>query len=178
MPLCWKVEEFPDFVEVGNNFQFKPPIAFGEWSLTFKKDEKGKVIYPLEQNEHNYKIIIGDDVMCGSFTNIDRGSWRDTIIGNGTKMDSFVHVAHNCQVGKDVQLIVKSCLLGSVTVGDRSYIGANATIIQRMKIGKDCFVEAGAIVNRSMPDNTRAKTWKTRIVGDRDFLYNGGRIWW
>jgi len=178
MPVIFKEEDFPDYVKVGKNLMWKPPICFGEWSLTFDKDSKGKVIYPLRQREHNYDIIIGDDVMLGSFVNIDRGSWRDTIIGDGTKMDSFVHVAHNCQVGKDVQLIVKCCLLGSVTVGDRSYIGANSTIIQRMRIGKDCFVEAGAIVNRSMPDNTRAKTWKTRIVGDRDFLYDGGRIIW
>jgi UDP-3-O-[3-hydroxymyristoyl] glucosamine N-acyltransferase len=175
--LCTKVEDFPEWVHVGKNFQFQPPISFG-YSLTFDKDEKGKVIYPLRQREHNYKVIIGDDVQVGAFTTIDRGSWRDTYIGDRVKMDSHVHVAHNCQVFDDVQLIVKSCLLGSVTVDNKSYIGANATIIQHIKIGKNCFVEAGTIVNRSMPDNTRAKTWKTRIVGDRDFLYNGGRINW
>jgi UDP-3-O-[3-hydroxymyristoyl] glucosamine N-acyltransferase len=178
MPVCFKVEDFPDYVTVGKNLMWKPPICFGEWSITFDKDEKGKVIYPLRQREHNYKIIIGDDVQIGSFTNIDRGSWRDTIIGNGTKMDSLVHVAHNCQIGNDNQLFVKCCLLGSVTIGNKSTVGANATVIQHIKIGNNCFVEAGAIVNRSMPDNTRAKTWKTRIVADRDWINNGGRINW
>ena len=178
MAIAFKIEDFPDWVEVGKNLMWKPPVCFGEWSITFDKDEKGKPIYPLRQREHNYKIIIGDNVQIGSFTNIDRGSWRDTIIGNGTKMDSFVHIAHNCQIGEDNQLLVRCGLMGSVTMGNRNTIGTDASIIQHIKIGNNCFVEAGAIVNRSLPDNTRAKTCKARVVGDRDFIYSGGRIYW
>lgn len=176
MVVCFIEDDFPDWVTVGKNLMWKPPITFGEWSLTFDRDMKtNKVFYPLHQREHTGKIIIGDDVQIGSFTNIDRGSWRDTIIGRGTKMDSFVHIAHNCQIGEDNQLIVRSALMGSVTMGNRNYIGTDASVIQHIKIGNNCFVEAGAIVQRSMPDNTRAKTWKTRIVADKDYV---GRIRW
>jgi len=177
--VCFSEKDFPEWVTVGKNLMWKPPICFGEWSLTFDRDLKtNKVFYPLRQREHNFRIIIGDNVQIGSFTNIDRGSWRDTIIGKGTKMDSFVHIAHNCQIGRDNQLLVRCGLMGSVTMGDKNTIASDATIVQHINIGNNCYVEAGAIVQRSMPDNTRAKTWKTRIVADRDYISNGGRIRW
>ena len=179
MVVVNKIEDIPDWVEVGKNFTFKPPICFGEWSLTFNRNlETNEFYYPLVQRPHNQKIIIGDNVQLGSFVNIDRGSVKPTTIGNGVKVDSTVNIAHNCTVGDDTILILRCVLLGSVEVGSRCYIGCNSVIIEHMKVGNNCFVEAGAIVNRSMPDNTRAKTHKTRLVGDRKHLNMGKKIRW
>lgn len=179
MVVIFKKEDIPDWVQVGKNFTFKPPICFGEWSLTFNRDlETNKFYYPLVQRAHPKKIIIGDDVQIGSFVNIDRGSVRDTTIGNGVKIDSSVNIAHNAIVGDDTILILRCVLLGSSEVGSKCYIGCNSVIIEHIKVGNNCFVEAGAIVNRSMPDNTRAKTYKTRLVGDREHLNTGKKIRW
>jgi UDP-3-O-[3-hydroxymyristoyl] glucosamine N-acyltransferase len=45
-------------------------------------------------------VVIGDNVDIGANTCIDRGSYRDTVIGDGSKIDNLCHIAHNVQVGR------------------------------------------------------------------------------
>ena len=68
-------------------------IASGS-GFGFMRDESGR----LKRNEHNFEVKIGKDVEIGRLVNIDKGSWRDTKIGQGTKIDSHVHISHNAIV--------------------------------------------------------------------------------
>ena len=56
-----------------------------------------------------FMVVIRDNVEIGPLCVIDRGSWRNTIIGEGTKLDSCVKVAHNVQMGKNNLLVHGTC---------------------------------------------------------------------
>ena len=106
------------------------------------RDKKGI----LKRNIHNFDVIIGKDVEIGRLTNIDKGSYRDTVIGDGTKIDSLVHVGHNAIIGKHCLLVAGCVIGGSAEVGDYTHIGMNASIKDHVKIGKHVIVGAGAVV--------------------------------
>jgi len=114
----------------------------------FQRDKDGK----LTRNKHNFGVGYDVDVEIGRLTNIDSGSWRDTEIHEGTKIDSLVHIGHNAIIGRHC-LLVSGCVIGgSAEIGDYSYIGMNAVIKQHITIGKHVIVGAGAIVIKDVPD--------------------------
>ena len=83
---------------------------------------------------------IGDDVELGANCCVDRAALGVTKIGNGSKFDNLVHVAHNCQIGHHVVVAAQTGFSGSVTVGDYAVIGGQAGI------GEKARIEAKAIV--------------------------------
>ena len=64
------------------------------------------------------RVIVQDDVEIGANTTIDRGASRDTVIGEGTKIDNLVQIAHNVTIGRHCLLAGQVGISGSVTVGD------------------------------------------------------------
>ena len=114
----------------------------------FKRNKSGE----LKRNQHPFAVIFGEDVEVGRFTNIDRGSWRSTSVGKGTKIDSLVHIGHNVIIGRHC-LLVSGCVIGGSTeIGDYSYIGENACIRQHLKIGHHVIIGQGAVVINDIPD--------------------------
>lgn len=85
-------------------------------------------------------VEIGDDVEIGANCCIDRAALGVTKVGNGTKLDNLVHVAHNCLIGEHVVVAAQTGFSGSVTVGDYAAIGGQAGI------GEKARIEAKAIV--------------------------------
>ncbi len=98
---------------------------------------------------HIGTIIIEDDVEIGSCTTIDRSTMGATTIGQGTKIDNLVMIAHNCRIGEEVLIIGTTAIGGSCTIEDRVIISGSACIADHIKIGKDAIVEgmAGVIAN-------------------------------
>jgi UDP-3-O-[3-hydroxymyristoyl] glucosamine N-acyltransferase len=85
-------------------------------------------------------VKIGDDVEIGANSCIDRGALGATKIGDGTKLDNLVHVAHNCRIGKHVVIAAQTGFSGSVSVGDYAVIGGQAGF------GENANVDSKAIV--------------------------------
>ena len=81
-------------------------------------------------------ITIGDGVYIGANTTIDRGTLDDTVIGNGSKIDNLVHIAHNAVIGKSVIIIANSMIAGSVRIKDDSWIAPSASILNQTEIGE------------------------------------------
>ena len=119
--------------------------GIGTAGFGFKRDENG-FVYPLQRTSHDHNVIIGEDVEIGNFTTIDRGSWRDTQIHYGTKIDSNVKVAHNVIIGKHCLIVANVTLCGSCEIGDYCYIGAGAEIKQHIKIADHVTIGMGAVV--------------------------------
>ena len=114
------------------------------------------------------EATIGKDVEIGRLVNIDKGSWRDTKIGQGTKIDSHVHISHNAIVGEHCLLVAGGSIGGSAEIGDYSYIGFNAVIKQHVTIGKHVIIGAGAIVINDVADyeimaGNPAKSIKSKV---------------
>ena len=101
------------------------------------------------------KVIIGNNVEFGSNVIIEKGFNSDTVIKDGVKLDANVSLGHDDILEEDVQMTCGATLAGMVTVGARTYIGLNATVKQRLNIGKDALVGMGAVVVSNVKAETK-----------------------
>jgi UDP-3-O-[3-hydroxymyristoyl] glucosamine N-acyltransferase len=105
---------------------------------------------------HVGRCIIGDDVEIGANTTIDRGSIDDTVIGNGTKIDNLVHIAHNVRIGEKCLIMAQVGVAGSVTIGDGAVLAGQAGISGHLSIGAGARLAAQAGVFGDIP---AGETW-------------------
>ena len=141
-------------IDHGRNVKIHDTAVIGSEGFGFAKDKDENFIYPLQRNPHDYRVIIRDGVEIGPLCVIDAGSWRDTIIGENTKLDSCVKVAHNVQMGKNNLLVHGTVIGGSCTIGDNNFFGINCSVKQHLTIGSNCTIGMGAVVLHDIPDNT------------------------
>jgi UDP-3-O-[3-hydroxymyristoyl] glucosamine N-acyltransferase len=97
-------------------------------------------------------IVIEDDVEIGSNTTLDRGSLGTTVIGQGTKIDNLVQIAHNVKIGRHCIIVSQTGISGSAEVGDyvvmagQVGVGEHAHIEDRVVVGGQAGVLPGKIV--------------------------------
>ncbi len=101
------------------------------------------------------RVLIQNDVEIGAGTTIDRGSLRDTVIGEGTKIDNQVQIGHNVTIGRRCLLAAQIGLAGSLTIGDNVAIGAKAGLNNHIKIGDGAQIAAMSAVKDDIPANAR-----------------------
>jgi len=101
------------------------------------------------------RVVIQDDVEIGANTTIDRGSSRDTVIGEGTKIDNLVQIGHNCSIGRNCLIAGQAGISGSVTIGDFVMIGGSAGLRDNITIGNGAQVAARASVAADIPAGER-----------------------
>src|SRR6266704_823737 len=101
------------------------------------------------------RVILQDHVEIGAGTTIDRGANRDTIIGEGTKIDNLVQVGHNVVIGRHCILVAQTGISGSVTIGDFVVLGARVGINNHVRIGEGAQIAATSIVNDDVPPGAR-----------------------
>ena len=89
------------------------------------------------------RVIIQDDVEIGANTTIDRGAIRDTVIGEGTKIDNLVQVGHNTQIGRHCVVVARTGISGSVTLGDFVVLAAGAGVKDHVTIGEGAQIARG-----------------------------------
>ncbi len=82
-------------------------------------------------------VVIGDDVEIGANTCIDRGTIRATTIGNRTKLDNLVHIAHNVEIGEDTLLCGQVGIAGSTQIGNRVVMGGQCGVSDNVFVGDD-----------------------------------------
>ncbi len=81
------------------------------------------------------RVIIQDDVEIGANSCIDRGANRDTVIGEGTKIDNQVQIGHNVEIGRHCVIVAQVGISGSSRLGDFVVIGGQAGVSGHVKIG-------------------------------------------
>jgi len=82
-------------------------------------------------------VTIGNDVEIGANACIDRGTIRDTTIGDGTKLDNLVHIGHNVQVGQDCLLCGQVGIAGSSRIGNRVVLAGQCGVNDNIFVGDD-----------------------------------------
>jgi len=87
-------------------------------------------------------VIIHDDVEIGANTAVDRGTLGPTVIGEGTKIDNLVHIAHNVHVGEDVVIAAQTGVSGSSMIEDTAIIAGQVGIADHVRIGKGAIMGA------------------------------------
>lgn len=96
------------------------------------------------------RVILQDGVTVGANACIDRGAFDDTVIGENTKIDNLVQVAHNVTIGRNCVLAAHTGISGSVTVGDGAMFGGRAGIADHVDIGAGAKIAAAAGVMKSV----------------------------
>ena len=155
-----------DYVQIGNRVVLQQGANIGA-------DGFGYTTETMSNAEHLYKgrrsqmsdkrnpllkipqigtVILEDDVEVGSCTTIDRATIGATIIGEGTKIDNLVLVAHNCEFGKDNIIVGHTAVGGSCKTGDRTIMAGGVRITDHMQIGNDAIIEGTAAVIKDVPD--------------------------
>jgi UDP-3-O-[3-hydroxymyristoyl] glucosamine N-acyltransferase len=98
------------------------------------------------------RVEIGENVEIGANSCVDRAALGVTSIGDGTKLDNMVHVAHNCRIGRHVVVAAQTGFSGGVVVEDYAVIGGQvgigdkARIETRAVLGSGCGVLTSKIV--------------------------------
>jgi len=97
------------------------------------------------------RVIIQDDVEIGANTTVDRGATRDTMIGEGTKIDNLVQIAHNVVIGRHCVIVSQVGIAGSATIEDYVVIGGQVGVIGHVRVGAGSQIAATSNVNSDVP---------------------------
>jgi len=97
------------------------------------------------------RVVLQDDVEIGAGTAIDRGGLRDTVIGEGTKIDNLVQIAHNVVVGRHCIIVSQTGIAGSTTLGDFVMLGGQVGVIGHVHIGDGARIAASSNVKDDVP---------------------------
>ena len=96
-------------------------------------------------------VLIGNQVEIGAGSTIDRGTIENTKIGNGTKIDNLVHLAHNVSIGNNCLLCGQVGIAGSATIGDRVVLGGQVGVADHISIGSDSIIAGKSGVSSNVP---------------------------
>jgi UDP-3-O-[3-hydroxymyristoyl] glucosamine N-acyltransferase len=162
---------------IGNNVLIHPGCSIGQ-------DGYGFIFFGPEGHlkvPQTGRVLIQNDVEIGAGTTIDRGSLRDTVIGEGTKIDNQVQIGHNVTIGRHCLLAAQIGLAGSLTIGDNVALGAKVGINNHLKIGDGAQVTAMSAVKDDIPPNGRwgghfakpTKQWFREIVAVERLVRDG-----
>lgn len=101
------------------------------------------------------RVIIQDDVDIGANTSIDRGALKDTIIGEGTKIDNLVQIGHNVIIGRHAVIVGQVGLSGSCELGDFVVMGGHSGVVGHVKVGAGAQIAGSSHVNEDVPPGAR-----------------------
>jgi UDP-3-O-[3-hydroxymyristoyl] glucosamine N-acyltransferase len=101
------------------------------------------------------RVILQDDVEIGANTTIDRGMSRDTIIGEGAKIDNLVQIGHNVVIGRFCAIVAQAGVAGSCEIGDFVALGGQSGVAGHLKIGEGAAIAAQSGVMRDVPAGAR-----------------------
>jgi UDP-3-O-[3-hydroxymyristoyl] glucosamine N-acyltransferase len=126
-----------DNCTIGSNTILHCGVCIGADGFGYVRDDgaNGYVKFPQIGT-----VTIGDDVEIGANTCVDRGALGETRIGNGTKIDNLVQIAHNVQIGERVIIASQTGISGSTVIEDDCVIGG------QVGFGDHATVKSGAII--------------------------------
>ncbi|MEL7231109.1 MAG: UDP-3-O-(3-hydroxymyristoyl)glucosamine N-acyltransferase [Pseudomonadota bacterium] len=139
---------------IGNHVKIYAGAHIGETGFGVLFGESGP-----EDIAHWGRTILQDRVTVGASSCVDRGVFEDTIVGEGTKLDNVVQIAHNAVIGRNCLFASFTGISGSTTVGDGVIMGGRVGIADHLNIGDGAVLTADAGV---MTDVPAGETWGGR----------------
>lgn len=115
---------------LGDDVLVLPGAQIGQTGFGFTSSRGGHIKVPQLG-----RVIVQDGVEIGACTTIDRGALGDTVIGEGTKIDNLVQIAHNCRIGRHCVIVAQVGMSGSCELGDFVVLGGQVGLADHSKIG-------------------------------------------
>ena len=135
---------------IGDRAQILAAAVIGEAGFGATPGPKGLIDIPQLG-----RVILQDGVTIGSQTCVDRGAFDDTVIGENTKIDNLVQIAHNVRVGRNCVMAGQVGISGSVTIGDGCQFGGRAGVADHILVGEGAQIAAGSAVLKDVPAGAR-----------------------
>jgi UDP-3-O-[3-hydroxymyristoyl] glucosamine N-acyltransferase len=139
------------FALVGDRVRIYAGAVVGEAGFGATAGPRGVVDIPQLG-----RVIIQDGVTIGANSCVDRGALDDTVIGENTKIDNLVQVAHNVVIGRNCVIAAHTGLSGSVVVGEGCMLGGRVGVADHVTIGPGARIAAAAGLMRDIP---AGETW-------------------
>jgi UDP-3-O-[3-hydroxymyristoyl] glucosamine N-acyltransferase len=135
---------------IGDRVILHPGARIGQDGFGFAMGPRGHLKVPQVG-----RVIVQDDVEIGAGTAVDRGANRDTVIGEGTKIDNLVQIGHNVVIGRHCVIVSQAGISGSCTIEDFVAIGGQAGLAGHLHIGVGAQIGADAGLMHDVPAGAR-----------------------
>ncbi|WP_289033928.1 UDP-3-O-(3-hydroxymyristoyl)glucosamine N-acyltransferase [uncultured Roseibium sp.] len=161
---------------LGNQVYLHPGVCIGQDGFGYAMGPGGHLKVPQIG-----RVVIQDNVEIGANTTVDRGANRDTVIGEGTKIDNQVQIGHNVVVGRHCVIVSQVGLSGSCTLEDYVAIGGQTGVRGHVTIGMGAQIAGVSIVNDDVPAGGRyggtpakpVKQWFRELAAIRKLAERG-----
>jgi UDP-3-O-[3-hydroxymyristoyl] glucosamine N-acyltransferase len=135
---------------IGDGVIIHAGVKIGQDGFGFSMGAKGHLKIPQIG-----RVIVQDNVEIGANTTIDRGSLTDTVIGEGTKIDNLVQIAHNVVIGRHCVIVAQTGISGSTEIGDFVVMGGQSGTSGHTKIGDGAMLAGASKAKDDIPPGAR-----------------------
>ena len=135
---------------LGNHVTIHSGVAIGQDGFGFAMGRTGHL-----KVAQIGRVVIQDNVEIGANTTVDRGALRDTVIGEGTKIDNLVQIGHNVVIGRHCIIVAQTGISGSAELGDFVALGGQVGVVGHVKIGAGAQIAASSNVRGDVPPGAR-----------------------
>jgi UDP-3-O-[3-hydroxymyristoyl] glucosamine N-acyltransferase len=131
---------------IGNHVILHAGVVIGADGFGYTPDEKGRHVKINQVG----RVVIKDHVEVGANTCIDRATFGETVVGEGTKIDNLVQIAHNCDIGPHSIIVSQVGMAGTCKLGHHSILAGQVGLADHVTIGDQVIVAAQAGVNKDL----------------------------
>ncbi len=132
-------------VTIGQRVLIHPGAVIGSDGFGLANDDGAWVKVPQLG-----AVRIGDDVEIGANTTIDRGAIKDTVIGDGVKLDNQIQIAHNVEIGAHTAIAACVGIAGSTKIGSHCTLAGGVGVVGHLDIADHVHFSAQTLVTRSV----------------------------
>lgn len=139
-----------DHVTVGDDCVIRSGAVIGGKAFTFARTKDNRILGMEDLGQ----VVIGDRVEIFSLTHIAKGilPTDTTFIGNDAKIDALVQIGHGSVIGERTLIAEGAVIAGNVRIGADAWVGVNATVSNRIRIGDHARVSLGSVVTKDVAD--------------------------
>lgn len=132
--------------ELGNHCILHSNAVVGSDGFGFQKDDQGR----YQKVPQIGRVVLRDHVEIGANTVVDRATMGKTLIGQGTKLDNLIQIAHNVEIGENTVIAAQTGIAGSTKIGDDALIGGQVGIVGHIHIADKTMIQAGSGINKNV----------------------------
>jgi UDP-3-O-[3-hydroxymyristoyl] glucosamine N-acyltransferase len=131
---------------IGSRCEIHPQSVIGKEGFGYAHDERGNH-YRIP---HQGRVVLEDEVHIGGCCAIDRGTFGETRIEFGSKLDNHVHIAHNCRVGRNALITAGFIIAGSSQIGANFVAGGRSNVTGHIKIADNVHLAGLSVVTKEI----------------------------
>ncbi|MFT5498995.1 MAG: UDP-3-O-[3-hydroxymyristoyl] glucosamine N-acyltransferase [Kiritimatiellia bacterium] len=149
-PKCtlWPGVVIRERCQIGAACILHPNVSIGADGFGYRPDPEGRGLVKIP---HIGNVVLGNAVEIGANSAVDRGKFGATTIGDGTKIDNLVQVAHNCRIGRCTVIAAGAAIAGSATIGDGVQMGGCVGVKDHATVGDGARIGGGSMLTRDVP---------------------------